>query len=136
MTSVEARHRQGLAGLSRLLAGVGALEGAAGVALAAASAHAIPSEALGSAATLLMAHAGIVVALALIAGHCEQRLGRLLRLSAGLIGLGVGLFAVAICLRVLGGVAPPRGMAPLGGTMTMIGWLSLLVPVLLPGRKG
>lgn len=136
MTRAEAEQGQGLGGVSRLLAVVGAIEGAAGVALAAASAHAIPSEALGSAGTLLMAHAGVVAALALIAGRSEPRLGRFLRLSAGLIALGVGLFAMAICLRVLGGVAPPKGMAPVGGTVTMIGWLSLLIPALLPGRKG
>ncbi|HEY4547491.1 MAG TPA: hypothetical protein VIG90_13850 [Pedomonas sp.] len=135
MAHPEAEPEQGLAGLSRVLVGVGAVEGAAGVALAAVSAHAIPSEALGSAATLLMAHAGIVVALALIAARSGRRMGRFLRLPAALIALGVGLFATAIGLRVLGGVVPPTGMAPLGGSITIAGWLTLLIPALLPGRK-
>lgn len=135
MTGLKPEPEQGLGGFSRLLVGVGALEGAAGVALAAVSAHAVRSEALGSAATLLMVHAGVVAALALLAAR-SGRLGRLLRLPAALIALGAGLFAAAIGLRVLGGVAPPAGMAPLGGTITIVGWLTLLLPALLPGRKG
>lgn len=127
---------QGFGGASRLLAAVGAVEGATGVALAALSAHAVPSEALGSAAMMLMAHAGLVVALALISARSTPQLGRLLRLPAALIALGVGLFAAAIALRVLGGIAPPRGMAPVGGTLTMIGWLTLLAPALWAGRRG
>lgn len=127
---------QRLGGASRVLVAVGAVEGAAGVALAALSAHAVPSEALSSAAMMLMAHAGLVVALALLAARSNRKLAWLLRLPAALIALGVGLFAAAIAMRVLGGVTPPRGMAPVGGTLTMIGWLTLLAPALLPGRRG
>ena len=128
--------KQGLAGLSRLLVAVGAIEGAAGVAFAAVSAHAVPSEALGSAATLLMVHAGVVAGLALISTRCEVRLGRLLRLPAALIALGVALFALSIALRVLAGVALPTGVAPLGGSITIVGWLTLLIPAVLSGEKG
>lgn len=135
MTAVNNGQNQGLGGVLRLLVAVGAIEGAAGVALAAVSAHAVPSEALGSAATLLMAHAGIVVALALIAARSNRTLARLLYLPAALIALGVGLFAVAIAMQVLGGMTPPRGMAPLGGTISIVGWLTLLGPALL-GRRG
>lgn len=136
MSGAELEPEQGLAGASRLLVGVGAIEGAAGVALAAVSAHAVPSEALGNASTLLMAHAGVVAALALVAARSAPRLGRLLRLPAMLIALGVGLFATAIALRVLGGITPPTGMAPLGGSITILGWLTLLGPALFGGRKG
>lgn len=136
MSGANPKPEQELAGTSRLLVGVGAIEGAAGVALAAVSAHAVPSEALGNASTMLMAHAGVVAALALISGYASPRLARLLRLPAALIALGVALFATAIALRVLGGITPPTGMAPLGGSITIIGWLTLLGPALLGGRKG
>lgn len=127
---------QELGGSLRLLVGVGAIEGAAGVALAAVAAHAVPSQALGSAATLLMAHAGIVVGLALIAARSHRRLARLLTVPAALIALGAGTFGLAVALRVLGGIAPPTGMAPVGGTLTILGWLALLGPVLFGGRTG
>ena len=136
MAEADIGQNQGFGAASRLLVAVGAIEGAAGVALAALSAHAVPSEALGSAAAWLMAHAGLVVALALIAARSRRKLARLLQLPAALIALGVGLFAVAISARVLGGLTPPTGIAPIGGTLTMIGWLTLLGPALLPGRKG
>src|SRR5690606_42129345 len=100
------------------------------------SAHAHSSEARCSAAMMQRSHAGLVVALALISARSAPQLGRLLRLPAALIALGVELFAAAIALRVLGGIASPRGMAPVGGTLTMIGWLTLLAPALWPGRRG
>ncbi|MGK2284793.1 hypothetical protein [Pedomonas sp. V897] len=124
---------EGLTPVKRLLATVGALEGAAGVALAAVSAHAVPSPALGNAATLLMAHAGVVVALALIAAHAERRLARLLCLPAAILALGAGLFATAVAVRVLAAPEALRGVAPIGGSLTILGWLSLL-PAALLGR--
>ena len=119
---------------SRLLMAVGAVEGAAGVALAAVAAHAVPSEALGNAATLLMVHAGMVVALALLAGHIGRR-AWMLRLPAAVIALGAGLFGAAVAVRVLAAPDALGGVAPVGGTLTILGWLALLTPALFAGRR-
>lgn len=124
----------GLSAASRLLVAVGALEGAAGVALAAVAAHAVRSEALGNAATLLMAHGGVVAALALLAGLLGRR-GWMLRLPVAVIALGAGLFGTAVAVRVLAAPDALGGVAPIGGTLTILGWLGLLIPALFAGRR-
>lgn len=134
MTGPEERNGAGgLTGLKRLLVAAGAVEGAAGVALAAVAAHAMPSQALENAATMLMVHAGVVAGLALLAAHTGARLARLLCLPAALLALGAGLFAAAVTVRVLAGPGMFGGMAPVGGSLTILGWLALL-PAALSGR--
>lgn len=120
---------------SRLLLAFGALEGAAGVMLAALAAHAIQSGALASASIMLILHAGVVVALALAAAQFDGRLRRLLVVSASIMAAGAGLFAMAVTAAVQGHGSGAVSLAPFGGMLMIVGWFSLLLPVFIGGRS-
>jgi len=107
-----------------------ALMGAAGVVLAAASAHGAPGSGLDSAGYLLLFHAA-----ALLGGTALLRQGMLSR-TAGLIALcgfvlGVALFAGDVAARAYLAHRLFPMAAPAGG-MTLIGaWLVLAVAAVL-----
>jgi uncharacterized membrane protein YgdD (TMEM256/DUF423 family) len=97
---------------------VSGLMGAAGVALAAASSHGGDTVFLGSASTMCLAHAPVL--LALYVGH---RSFRTATVAAAILGLGTIVFAGDLVSRhYLGDRLFPMA-APLGGTMMMLGWL-------------
>ena len=102
-----------------LLAG---LMGAAGVALAAASAHAAPGAGLDSAGDLLLFHAPAVLALVL-----AHQLGLVLRplglIAAAAFVLGATLFAGDLALRAFAGSRLFPMAAPTGGLILILGWL-------------
>ncbi|MHC4040281.1 DUF423 domain-containing protein [Bradyrhizobium sp. 23AC] len=108
----------------RLLIGLAGLMGAAGVALAAASAHGGDASRLASASTMLLFHAtAILAAMALLARG-------LLHDGMGLIGafgfvIGAVLFAGDLTLRQYAGHSLFPYAAPTGGTVMILGWLAV-----------
>ncbi|WP_051900141.1 DUF423 domain-containing protein [Neorhizobium galegae] len=92
--------------------------GAAGVALAAAASHGGDTAFLGSASTMCLAHAPVLLALYL--GHRHFRTATL---AALVLGLGTIIFAGDLVSRhYLGDRLFPIA-APVGGSGMMLGWL-------------
>jgi uncharacterized membrane protein YgdD (TMEM256/DUF423 family) len=102
---------------------VAGLMGAAGVVLAAASAHVAPAAGLGSAAQMLLAHALAVIGgtAVLEGGYLWRPLARIAR--AGWI-IGALLFAGDIALRAFTGHRLFPMAAPAGGTILIASWLA------------
>ena len=107
-----------LGNLRPLILFVSGLMGAAGVALAAAASHSGDTAFLGSASTMCLAHAPVLLGLYL--GH---RYFRTATLAAVVLGLGTIIFAGDLLSRhYLGDRLFPMA-APVGGTGMMLGWL-------------
>ncbi|TDK39775.1 DUF423 domain-containing protein [Rhizobium deserti] len=105
--------------------------GAAGVALAAGASHGGDTVFLGSASTMCLAHAPVLLGLYL--GH---RSFRTATLAALILGLGTIIFAGDLVSRhYLGDRLFPMA-APLGGSLMMLGWLVLAAGAFFqtPGR--
>jgi uncharacterized membrane protein YgdD (TMEM256/DUF423 family) len=107
------------------------LMGAAGIALAAASAHAAPGAGLDSAATMLLFHAA-----ALVGGAALLQQGVLYRplafiaLAAWIVG--AGLFSGDIAMRAFAGHRLFPFAAPSGGMIMIAAWLALTVAAMVP----
>ena len=106
------------------------LMGAAGIALAAASAHGAPGSGLDSAGYLLLLHAASVVGG--VALYHQSTLSR----SAGLIALcgfvlGAALFAGDVAARAYIGTRLFPMAAPGGGIIMIAGWLVLALAALM-----
>jgi uncharacterized membrane protein YgdD (TMEM256/DUF423 family) len=103
---------------------IAGLMGAAGIALAAAGAHAAPHAGLDSAAYMLLFHA-----VALLGGAALTQQGALLRppMLAVLIAWIVGtmLFSGDIALRAFAGHRLFAFAAPAGGIILIAAWLAL-----------
>jgi uncharacterized membrane protein YgdD (TMEM256/DUF423 family) len=102
------------------------LMGAAGIALAAASAHAAPGAGLDSAAYMLLFHAA-----ALLGGAALTQQGVLWRPLAFIVlaawVVGAGLFSGDIAMRALAGHRLFPFAAPSGGMIMIAAWLALTV---------
>lgn len=109
-----------------IIALVAAIEGAAGVAVAGASAHVDPDVRLLTASQFLMIHAAAGVGLAALCAHDPPH-SRWLAAVAVALQIGVGLFAADLCARVYAGAKLFPFAAPLGGGLTILAWLSLAV---------
>jgi uncharacterized membrane protein YgdD (TMEM256/DUF423 family) len=97
---------------------VSGLMGLAGVLLAAAASHGGDAHLLGSASTMCLAHAPVLLALYL--GHDRFRTATL----AGLVlGLGTIIFAGDLVSRHFLGDRLFPFAAPTGGTLMMLGWI-------------
>ncbi|WP_439652194.1 DUF423 domain-containing protein [Neorhizobium galegae] len=97
---------------------VSGLMGAAGVALAAAASHGGDTVFLGSASTMCLAHAPVLLGL-----YLGYRYFRTATLAALVLGLGSIIFAGDLVSRhYLGDRLFPLA-APVGGTGMMLGWL-------------
>jgi uncharacterized membrane protein YgdD (TMEM256/DUF423 family) len=108
------------------------LMGAAGIGLAAASAHGSPGAGLDSAGYLLLFHAAAV-----LGGAALVRAG-LLHRPLGLIALfafvfGATLFACDIAARAYIGSRLFAMAAPAGGTIMIAGWLMLTIAAVIGG---
>jgi uncharacterized membrane protein YgdD (TMEM256/DUF423 family) len=104
--------------LRPLILFVSGLMGVAGVALAAAASHGGDTLFLGSASTMCLAHAPVLLALYL--GQAQIRTASL---AAIVLGLGTIIFAGDLVSRhYLGDRLFPMA-APTGGTGMMLGWL-------------
>lgn len=106
-----------------------AVFGAAGIALAAAGAHAAPSAGLESAANILLFHA-----LAILGGTALLLEGMLSRQLAFVAiagwALGTILFSGDVTLRVFLGQRLFPMAAPVGGTILILAWLVLAAAAL------
>lgn len=114
-----------------VLAGLGCLYGAAGVALAAAGAHHGASPLVATAAFFLLVHAAAIVALS-----AAGRPGLPLNLAASLLAAGAALFSGELALHGLASLQPLPMAAPTGGVLLIVGWLvaALALPLTL-GRR-
>ena len=109
---------QRLDNLRPLILFVSGLMGAAGVALAAAASQGGDTLFLGSASTMCLAHAPVLLGLYLGRGHF-----RTATLAAIILGLGTIVFAGDLVSRHYLGDRLFPFAAPFGGTMMMLGWL-------------
>ncbi|MGL4559792.1 MAG: DUF423 domain-containing protein, partial [Afipia sp.] len=118
--------------LAVILAG---LMGAAGVALAAASAHQPDASRLASASSMLLFHASAVIGAALLTGHgiAWRPLG--LTATFGFI-VGAALFAGDLTMRQYSGHGLFTMAAPTGGTLLILSWLVLAIAAAWPRRAG
>ncbi|MGJ0509290.1 MAG: DUF423 domain-containing protein [Methylocystis sp.] len=105
---------------------IAALQGAAGVSLAAAAAHVDANPLLATASQFLMIHAAAGVGLAArLAGAPPLR--RVLAGATFAMQAGVTLFSADLAARVyLGGKLFPYA-APMGGGLTILAWLALAI---------
>jgi uncharacterized membrane protein YgdD (TMEM256/DUF423 family) len=109
-----------------IIAAVAALQGAAGVSLAAAGAHGAAAPLLTTASQFLMIHACAGLALSALSGAAPA-LPRFLAGATFALQAGVTLFSADLAARVyLGGKLFPYA-APLGGSLTIAAWLALAV---------
>lgn len=102
-----------------------ALEGAAGVALAAAAAHLAAGATLDVASRFLMIHAAAGLALSALLARTEAPLGRWLAGAGFALLLGVALFAGDLTARAYGGERLFPYAAPIGGSLTIASWIAL-----------
>jgi uncharacterized membrane protein YgdD (TMEM256/DUF423 family) len=117
----------------RLLVVLAGAMGAAGVALAAASAHQPDATPLASASSMLLFHAPAVLAAVLLVERrvIHMRLGLLAALG---FVIAATLFAGDLTLRRYAGHSLFPMAAPTGGTLLMLGWLLLAVAAIWPQR--
>ncbi|MHC2622938.1 uncharacterized membrane protein YgdD (TMEM256/DUF423 family) [Bradyrhizobium huanghuaihaiense] len=118
----------------RLLIGLAGLMGAAGVALAAASAHGADASRLASAsAIMLLFHATAILAgVALLArGLLHGGIG--LVAASGFV-IGAALFAGDLSLRQFAGHSLFPMAAPTGGTVMIASWLAVTLAAVVAKR--
>jgi uncharacterized membrane protein YgdD (TMEM256/DUF423 family) len=120
-------------GLFRILVGLAGGMGAAGVALAAAAAHQPDATRLASASSMLLFHAGAVLAaVALIErSTIHPKIGMMA--AFGFV-VATALFAGDLTLRQYAGHSLFPMAAPTGGTLLILSWLTLAVAAVWPRR--
>lgn len=112
---------------SRLLVLAGGIAGAGGVALSAAAAHA-GGAFTGTAATFLLAHAPVLLATGLCAAS------RILRAGSLMLLIGLVLFCGDLLARDTVATRLFPFAAPAGGTLLMLGWLTIAASALVASR--
>jgi uncharacterized membrane protein YgdD (TMEM256/DUF423 family) len=119
--------------LLRIMVILGAVMGADGVLLAAASAHQPDATRLAAASSMLLFHATAVLAAVALAerGVIDARIG-----IAGAFGfvIATALFAGDLTLRQYSGHSLFPMAAPTGGTLLIVSWLALAVAAAWPRR--
>jgi uncharacterized membrane protein YgdD (TMEM256/DUF423 family) len=117
-----------------ILMALAGLMGAAGVALAAAAAHAKPGMGLDSASQMLLAHAPAVVAAS--AAITQGLLSRPLALAALIVMIcGALLFSGDIVMRAYLGHRLFPMAAPTGGTLLIGAWILLAIAAIAAARS-
>ena len=114
--------------------GIGALMGAAGVALAAVAAHRTADPSLATAALFLILHGVGAIALTAIAGGTPWP--TVLLGAASLMLVAVALFSGDVSSRVLRGDKLFPMAAPLGGSLLIGSWLIAAVTALFAAIRG
>lgn len=118
---------------TRIAVFLAGLMGAAGMALAAAAAHAGGAERLGPASTMLLFHACAVLGASALAER-----GNLNRLGVAAVFafiLGTALFSGDLSMRHYFSRALFTMAAPAGGTLLILAWLMLALAAIWPARK-
>lgn len=108
----------------RLLIGLAGLMGAAGVALAAASAHGGDASRLASASAMLLFHATAILATVALLARGLLHGGIGLAAALGFV-IGAALFAGDLTLRQYAGHSLFPYAAPSGGTVMIASWLAV-----------
>ena len=108
----------------RLLIGLAGLMGAAGVALAAASAHGGDASRLASASAMLLFHATAILATVALLARGLLHGGIGLAAAIGFV-VGAALFAGDLTLRQYAGHSLFPYAAPSGGTVMIASWLAV-----------
>lgn len=116
------------------LAVAAGLAGAAGVALAAVAAHKLQLPAMASAASMLQLHAVGALAVVGVALRVERPTTWLV--AASVMLSGAVLFAATLSLPAFGIYALPPGSAPVGGSLTILGWVLVAVAAMIAFRRG
>ena len=108
--------------MARLLIALAGVMGAAGVALAAASAHGTDASRLASASAMLLFHATAILAVVALLARGLLHGGIGLVAALGFV-LGATLFAADLTLRQYAGHSLFPFAAPTGGTVMILSWL-------------
>lgn len=111
--------------LAFFIAAVAAVQGAAGVALAAAAAHVDASPLLATASQFLMIHAAAGVGLAALLRMAPRRQAIWLAAIVLALQLGVTLFSSDLAARVFLTAKLFPFAAPVGGGLTILSWCAL-----------
>jgi uncharacterized membrane protein YgdD (TMEM256/DUF423 family) len=119
--------------LYRVLVVLAGAMGAAGVALAAASAHQPDATRLASASSMLLFHASAVLAAVLLAERSIIHMRPGLAAACGFV-IATALFAGDLTLRQYAGRSLFPMAAPTGGTLLILSWLMLAVAAVWPRR--
>ncbi len=120
-------------GLFRVLVVLAGAMGAAGVALAAASAHQPDATRLASASSMLLFHAPAALAAALLVERRVIHMWIGLGAAFGFVAAAT-LFAGDLTLRQYAGHSLFPMAAPTGGTLLILSWLMLAVAAVWPRR--
>jgi uncharacterized membrane protein YgdD (TMEM256/DUF423 family) len=115
----------------RLLVVLAGLMGAAGVILAALSAHQPDASRLAAASSMLLFHATATIAAVLLTdrGLAQRPMGLLA--TIGFVA-GAGLFSGDLTLRQFAGHSLFPMAAPTGGTLLIVSWLGLALAAAWP----
>ena len=119
---------------SMIAALIAALQGAAGVSLAGAAAHVEASPLLSTASQFLMTHAAVGLALASFLVREVPYPGGL-RAEVLALQTGVALFATDLVARSFLGGKLFAYAAPIGGGLTILAWLGLVIWAALSLRQ-
>ena len=114
----------------RASATLAGLTGAGGLILAAADAHLVPDTRLHTAANLMLLHAVAAIALINLALAVPRR-GIWFVSAAGMLLSGSVIFGCDLTLRALLATRPFPMAAPLGGSLLILGWISLGAVIIL-----
>ncbi|NUR12153.1 MAG: DUF423 domain-containing protein [Bradyrhizobium sp.] len=117
----------------RLLIGLAGLMGAAGVALAAASAHGTDASRLASASAMLLFQATAILATVALLARGLLHGGIGVAAAFGFV-IGAALFAGDLSLRQYAGHALFPMAAPTGGTVMIASWLAVTLAAVVAKR--
>jgi uncharacterized membrane protein YgdD (TMEM256/DUF423 family) len=117
-----------------ILAGIAALMGAAGVALAAAGVHESGGELAERGALFLLLHAAAALA---IAAHARVAIAsaRALVVVGFVMEAGAALFSAELAMRAFTGERIFPFAAPIGGTTMMLSWVALALVFAAASRR-
>ena len=117
-----------------ILAGIAALMGAAGVALAAAGVHESGGELAERGALFLLLHAAAALA---IAAHARVAIAsaRALVVVGFVMEAGAVLFSAELAMRAFTGERIFPFAAPIGGTTMMLSWVALALVFATASRR-
>jgi uncharacterized membrane protein YgdD (TMEM256/DUF423 family) len=118
-----------------IVAGVAALMAAASVAEAAAAMHALPNPLLKTSSEFLLANAVGIVALSAFA-QSTARDSRLLSLGIFTLLVGTLLFSGELTTHAIFPHSPFVVIAPVGGSLTILGWLIAAAGLFFAARQG
>jgi len=111
-----------MARTTAIFAAIAALLGAIGVAEAAAAAHSVSNPLLKTASNFLIVNAAGIVALSAFARTAAGP-SRVLRIGIAILLIGTVLFGGELTSHVFFPHSPFVAVAPVGGSLTILGWL-------------